>query len=280
MKKFLALSLMAIFCAATLTSCDPGVLKGWKYIETRGQISIGIDDTFTPMSFEEKDEEQNINVTKGFDVDLANAVCEELDIEAKFLPLRKDNKPNDLKDQRLDIIWNGIAKTEATEDKLIFTSKYYKDKMVIVSLSDDVSIKSIADLSDYKIGIPLGSAADDIIKAHADYNSFKEKVTTYEMKSTIDPISYNLALQALKNGDVDCMIVDGIYADYYNENNNDNKFIVQEFNFGEIELELAFRNGKGEETLPEKIDEALKKVIESGKAAEISEKWLGKNIFE
>ena len=48
-------------------------------IKAKGQLVIGLDDTFAPMGFRDENGE-----LVGFDIDLATAVCEELGVEAVF----------------------------------------------------------------------------------------------------------------------------------------------------------------------------------------------------
>ena len=78
-KKFLFLiAAMLILTMGLITGCgssdeetaDDG---SWKYIEDNGELIVGLDDTFAPMGFRDK----NDNLI-GFDIDLAKAVGEEV----------------------------------------------------------------------------------------------------------------------------------------------------------------------------------------------------------
>lgn len=51
-------------------------------IQEKGELVIGLDDTFAPMGF--RDEAGDL---VGFDIDLANAVCEQLGVQATFKPI-------------------------------------------------------------------------------------------------------------------------------------------------------------------------------------------------
>ena len=50
-----------------------GETSGWAYIENNGELVVGLDDTFAPMGFRDEN-----NELVGFDIDLANAVGEQL----------------------------------------------------------------------------------------------------------------------------------------------------------------------------------------------------------
>jgi ABC-type amino acid transport substrate-binding protein len=48
----------------------------WEYIQDRGKVIVGLDDTFAPMGFRDEN-----NEIVGFDIDLAKAVFEEMPLE-------------------------------------------------------------------------------------------------------------------------------------------------------------------------------------------------------
>ena len=67
---------------ATSSSSASGYSTTLEDIKAKGQLVIGLDDTFAPMGF--RDENGDL---VGFDIDLAKAVCEELGVEAVFQPI-------------------------------------------------------------------------------------------------------------------------------------------------------------------------------------------------
>ena len=58
-----------------------------KYIMEKGNIVLGLDDSFPPMGF--RDENGEI---AGFDIDLAKEVCKRLGVELKLQPIDWDAK--------------------------------------------------------------------------------------------------------------------------------------------------------------------------------------------
>ena len=84
MKKKLFVLLMAfvlIFTMFAMTGCSKDKDAGEENQEMETLV-VGLDDAFAPMGF--RDEEGNL---VGFDIDLANAVCEELGMKAEFKPI-------------------------------------------------------------------------------------------------------------------------------------------------------------------------------------------------
>ena len=80
MKKRIAFLTAAIALIAAMVLCTGCAkndgLSDWEYIQDKGTLVVGLDDTFAPMGF--RDEQDNI---VGFDIDLATAVAEELGIK-------------------------------------------------------------------------------------------------------------------------------------------------------------------------------------------------------
>lgn len=68
-----------------------GETSGWAYIENNGELVVGLDDTFAPMGFRDEN-----NELVGFDIDLANAVGEQLGVKITFRPIDWDAKEMEL----------------------------------------------------------------------------------------------------------------------------------------------------------------------------------------
>ena len=80
--------LLGVLSLALLTACgqtvsDPKV-DNWQKYQKEQSITIGFDNTFVPMGFEQKD-----GSYAGFDIDLANQVFESYGIHVNSWSLRK-----------------------------------------------------------------------------------------------------------------------------------------------------------------------------------------------
>ncbi|MEG0663056.1 MAG: transporter substrate-binding domain-containing protein, partial [Anaerovoracaceae bacterium] len=73
----------------------------------------------------------------------------------------------------------------------------------------------------------------------------------------------------------DCIAIDQVLGEFKNSN-MDGKLIVCDYNLGDDFYAIGFR--KEDTKLTEKVNDAIKKLIDNGEAAKISEKWFGKNI--
>ncbi len=79
------------------------------------KIIIGLDDTFVPMGFRDKE-----GKLTGFDIDLARAVFREYDIKVVFQPIDWSMKEFELNNGTIDLIWNGYTKTAERAKKSNF----------------------------------------------------------------------------------------------------------------------------------------------------------------
>jgi ABC-type amino acid transport substrate-binding protein len=114
---------------------DPAPIEGttgWDYIQERGKLIIGLDDTFAPMGFRDEN-----NDLVGFDIDLAKAVGEVLGIEIEFLPIDWTAGSMALKAKTVDCLWNGMSATPTREKEMALTNKYLNNRIVIMTLDKD-----------------------------------------------------------------------------------------------------------------------------------------------
>jgi len=263
MKKRLVLLLVAItvLASATLVGCGSKD-SDWSYIQDKGELIVGLDDTFAPMGFRDKN-----NKLVGFDVDMAKAVGKELNIKIKFQPIDWDSKESELKSKNIDCIWNGMSATKERQEKMSLSNKYLNNKIIIMSLNKNINAKSEADLKDIKIGTQADSAALETMQANKNYDSFKDNISEYK--------SYDDAILDMKAGRIDCIAIDQVLGEYKNKK-TDEELYVSDFDFGNDFYAIGFR--KEDTELTNKVNDALKAVIDSGQAEKISKKWFGKNI--
>ncbi len=234
---------------------------GWKYIADKGELIVGLDDTFAPMGF--RDEGGNL---VGFDIDLANAVGELLKVKIKFQPIDWDSKELELSAKNIDCIWNGMSATPEREKSMSLTKKYLNNKIAIM-VNQGVAVNSKADLAKLQIGTQAKSAALETMQADDEYSSFFENVNEYK--------SYDECILDMQAGRLDCMVVDQVLGEYKNSK-LEKKFDVAAIDFGDDYYAIGCR--KEDPDVAEKLNEAIKQLIDNGKAAEISNKWFGKDI--
>lgn len=262
--KLIVASLLIITIVG-LTGCGAKSKSDLEYVKDKGELIVGLDDTFAPMGFRDKD-----NKLVGFDIDLAKAVAKEMGVKVKFQPIDWDAKEGELKSKNIDCIWNGMSATEDRQKSMSLSNKYLQNRILVMSLDANKNIKSADELKNYKIGTQSGSAALEAIEKNDKYDEFKDNVKEYG--------TYDAAILDMKAGRIDALAIDEVYAIYNNANKD--KLYESEFNFGADYYAVGFR--KDDKKLTAEYNKALKAVIDSGEAEKISTKWFGKNmvVFE
>ena len=114
-------------------------------------LVLGMDDSFPPMGFRNEN-----NELVGFDIDLAQEVCNKLGLELKVQPISWAAKEQELDSGNIDCIWNGFGYTDERNEAMTLSKPYIKDKsMFVVKTYSDYSKQD--DLIGKKIGVQSGS---------------------------------------------------------------------------------------------------------------------------
>lgn len=253
---------VGILGSVALASCGTATIPStWEQIESRGYVIVGLDDTFAPMGFRD-----NQNEIVGFDVDLAKLVFETLDIEVRFQPIDWAAKVLELDAGNIDMIWNGLTITEPRKLEMLFSDAYIANRQIVMTKTG-ITLNTIAELADKKVGVQLGSASESIVKANAIFDDLAELVT-------FD--TFNLALTDLNAGTIDAVVLDEIYGRYV-ISQTPNTYRVMNESFGDETYGIGFRLGNT--TIRDTINDTLFDLIESGEALAISQKWFAEDVF-
>ena len=136
--------------------------------------------------------------------------------------------------------------------------------VMVFSMAGSVSaaqkVESKDDLAGATIGVQLGTTGD--LDA-SDYEKDGSTVERYSKGSE--------AVQALKAGQIDCVIIDSQPAQKFAENNDDLKILDEPFE----EEEYAICLKKGNDELLDKINGALKELKEDGTLDKIMANYIG-----
>ena len=261
---------LALFFSFFLTACTQKVSDpkqdNWSKYQKQGSITIGFDNTFVPMGFEEKNGKY-----AGFDIDLAQAVSEKLGIQVNFQPIDWDMKETELQNGTIDAIWNGYSATDERREKVAFTIPYMENQQVLVSKKSQ-NIQSIKDMNNKVLGAQAGSSGYLNFEAQSDLlkNQVKDqKANQYQ--------SFNEALIDLKNDRIDALLIDRVYANYYLQSEG----ILNDYNVFSAGFESeAFAVGvrPADKTLLAALNQAFVALYKEGKFQEISQKWFGEDV--
>ncbi len=235
----------------------------WSTIKKRGRVIIGLDDTFVPMGFREKDGQ-----LVGYDIDLAKAVFKQYGIKADFQPIDWNMKETELRNRTIDLIWNGYTITPAREKQIAFSRPYMANRQVLVTKTKN-NITSFKDMQGKTLGAQTSSSGASLLDEHPTMlkNYIKNKTPVlYD--------SFNNALMDLDDNRIQGLLIDSVYAGYYISKEKDpSSYRVTRGGFDGEDFAAGMR--KGDKTLKSKIDKGLQHLADTGQLQKINKKWFG-----
>lgn len=272
MKRITALLLALVLCITVFAGCaakEESSSQSQSVSDSSSQTSsgaektdfiVGLDVSFPPMGFMSED-----NEIVGFDIDMAREVAAKLGLELKLQPIEWSAKDMELNNGNIDCIWNGMTITEERQENMLLLRPYMANHQLIV-VGKDSDIKTKSDLAGKIVAVQTDSSGEEALNA----DPIKDQVA--EVVSMADYVS---ALNDLKIGRIDAIVIDEVVARYYVEKEPEN-FVIVEESLREEQYAIGFKKGNTE--FAQKVQDAFDAVVEEGKAAEISNKWFGKDI--
>ncbi|WP_192034772.1 amino acid ABC transporter substrate-binding protein [Halomonas sp. YLGW01] len=220
-------------------------------------LKVGMSGGYFPFTFVEQD------VLQGFEVDVLEAVADEMGVEVKFVTANFSGLFGMLESGRIDTIANQITITEEREAKYRFTEPYVYDGAQVVVKRGNDSIQGVEDLRGKSVAVNLGSNYESLINElpYAD----EIDIRTYESN-----IEQDTAL-----GRVDAFVMDRVSASQViKEKPLPLQLAGQPFS--QIRNALPFREDDAE--LRDRVDTALAALREDGTLSAISNRWFGNDI--
>ena len=134
--------------------------KDWNYIVENGEFIVGYT-IFAPIAYKENDK------LIGFDIELAEAVAEKLELNVKFELIEWSAKEAKLESKAIDCIWNGMTINEERLAAMEISIPYLNNKQVAVIRKEDKDLyKTTEDMADAIVAAEEGSAGEScIVKA-------------------------------------------------------------------------------------------------------------------
>ena len=204
---------------------------------------------------------------KGFDIDLAEAVFEELDINVEFKLIDWSMKDAEINAGTIDLIWNGMTITEERLGNLEISNPYLTNNQVMVVKADS-SLKKADITASTKIVAENGSAGEENAKAAFPNNNIQKAA---------DQIT---CLTEVLAGTSDVAVLDSILAGYYINNDESSfkgklKIITDSQNQYDTlsSEEYGIAAKKGYVGLMAKINDTLAKLYANGTMQEIAAEY-------
>ena len=260
MKKYLAwilctaMAVSALGFAAAAEETEDNFETG---LMTYGKFVVGFDAEYPPYGYMD----DNGDYT-GFDLELAEQVCEIEGWELVKTPIDWNSKDMELNSGNIDCIWNGFT-MDGREDSYTFSVPYVDNSQVICT-AEDSGIKTLADLEGKIVGVQADSAALALLSEDGDQADLG--ATFGELQEFGD---YNTAFAELQAGSLDAIAID-IGVAQYQINGREGYVILDEYLNSE-KYAVGFKLGN--EALKTIVEDDLAVLYEDGIFDELAEKY-------
>lgn len=271
MKKRLVLLLVTAMAATTvLAGCgskDSGSSDNGKKSSKEAKVEndddtliVGFDASFPPYGYKDDSGEY-----VGFDLDLAQEVCDRNNWKLVKQPIDWDSKDAELNSGTIDCIWNGFT-MNGREDDYTFSEPYVDNSQVIV-VADDSGIEKLTDLAGKIVGVQAASAALDLLQSEEEGGQ-KELADTFGALNEF--ADYNTAFTELQAGALDALAID-VGVAKYQLNSRGEGFKILDETLNTEQYAIGFKKGNTE--LCDIVNADLQKLADDGTVAELAEKY-------
>ncbi|MDW9861012.1 transporter substrate-binding domain-containing protein [Sinorhizobium meliloti] len=246
MKKLMIALAVAILASGGASAADLG-----------GKLlKVGSDTTSPPMESVDPATGQIV----GFDIDVVNAICAKINCQAEFVTTGWDGIFAALDQGNFDLVASGVSITEERKKAMDFSDPYIVNSQAVLMRVEDQGVS----LEDFKSkGKKLSAQANTTDAQVAEGVVGKENVVAYD--------SFSAAIIALKNKDVDGVVINGANAAAY-EREFVGELVVAIRDLESDPLGLVFRKGDANVAA---FNEGLKMIRDDGTLDQLVNKYWG-----
>ena len=221
-------------------------------------FTVGFDASFPPYGYQENGE------YVGFDLDLAQEVCDRNGWELVKTPIDWDAKNIELNGGSIDCIWNGFT-MNGREDDYTWTPAYINNTQVF-AVNKNSGIKKAADLAGKNVLVQADSSA---LAALQDEENTDIKALADSFGSLTQVPDYESALMELEAGSADAVAMDEGVA-LTKQAQNDNIVILDDV-ISQEQYGIAFK--KGNDELRDQVWSTLLEMEKDGTVDKIAAKY-------
>ncbi len=194
---------------------------------------------------------------EGIDIELASAIAEMLGLELVVDDMDFDAALLAVQQGKSDIVMAGVSVTDERKQVMDFSDPYSNGVQVVIVVSDS-DIETIDDLAGKMIGTQRGTTGN--LYCTDDYG--EDHVTTYDNGLT--------AVQALLNGQVDCVVIDQEPARSFVKANPGLKILDSKY----VTEQYAIGIAKGNTALVDAVNKCLAELKDGGTLDSVISKYI------
>jgi len=255
MKKFLVSSLLCLLCSAI----SAGAQEGRK-------IRIGVEGAYPPFSSIGPD-----GKLKGFDIDITNALCEQMKAQCTLVQQEFDGMIPSLQARKIDAVIASMSITEERQRVVDFSDKYYRTPARFVAKKNSGLKVDQAGLKGKRIGVQRTTTHDRFAT-----DTFKESEIVRYAKQ--DDVFLDLAAGRLDGALLDWIAAsEGFLKTSAGKDFSFQGPIYVDFKYFGVGAGVALR--KSDTDLKNQFNAAIKAIRASGVYKKIQDKYFDFDVF-
>jgi lysine-arginine-ornithine-binding protein len=255
-------SSMAITAALALSACsqpanDAADSNADANADVSGKtIRIATEGAYPPFNYTNAD-----GSLAGYDIDVANALCEQMQVKCEIVAQEWDGIIPGLLAQKYDAVVAGMSITPERQEKVDFTAPYFANTMVwLTDTNGDFDPMSLKDLT-------LGGQRSTTPGAYLQDNYEGKDGNTVQLYD-----NYDNAYLDLKSGRSDAVLAEKVSAKAWLKDNPEGFGIVGDEIDNEDNIAIAVRKG---DPLKNDFDKALSEIRSNGELARLEQANFG-----
>ena len=280
MKRRTFISLMSVLAAAgvlTLSGCSSNASSSnsdsssksesaeaadqLAAIQASGKLIVALEGAWQPWSYHDESD-----TLVGYDVEVSRAIAEKLGMKLEVVDIAFDSIVSGVQAGKYDMGMAGMTVNEERLEQVNFSDSYATGVQVVI-VKDDSAITSVDDL--------FADGASTVVGTQAGTTGFIYATSDIEDAGLGTVKSFGKttdAVEALKNGQVDCVILDNEPAKALVAANEGLHILDTEYAVEDYAIAIAKENTD----LLEKVNKALSELTADGTLQSIVDKYIGK----
>lgn len=235
-----------IGCGGKNEAADKDMLD---VIKENGKVVVGLSGDYAPYEFHIKENGEDKLV--GFDIDLANAIADDLGVKLEIAEMEFDSLITALPAGKIDLIISGMNPDEKRKQAVDFSEIYYvSEHGILVRAEDTDKYKTVADLAGKKVGAQLGSTQADLAEA---------KIENVDMQLLSN---VNDLILELKTGKIEALVIEAPVGKISIKSNPDLAMAEQIFTDESGGNAVGIK--KGSPKLVEEVNKTIKRLMDDG----------------
>lgn len=231
------------------------------YAKEKQEFIVGFDAEFPPYGYMDENGEYT-----GFDLELAQEVCNRNGWKLVKRPIAWESKDSELNSGAISCIWNGFT-MNGREQEYTWSTPYVDNSQVVIVRKDS----GIRELTDLKGKILIVQNDSSALAALTGEDASKENLALAKSLKELQQVAdYNSAFMNLESGMADAVAMDIGVANYQLSGKED-LFVMLEARLSSEEYGIGFK--KGNTGLRDQVQVTLLEMLHDGTYMAIAKKW-------